>query len=286
MVVEDLDDLGLIDAGHALRLLGVVDEDHAPAHRGDQIRAGQQPDRALQVVDDDRGAVVRVLDLLGDLADQLVGGGDDLVVLHQLAARGRERDHPRGDVGVERRGDHRCALLLRQLEHSGVGRAPFEITSSAMSRSRTCRCALARSPTTTTSLCVDPGLGLEREAWTQIRPVSARSSPVSSSPSSTSDDGVHVGRLAQRRARARLAHVAARERPGRDDADEGALVAHHGNEVVIGVVDREPRLADRVGSRDRRELGLHQVARAQPDVRQELRLLQRRPARAPSASAG
>ncbi len=34
VVVEDLDDLGLLDAGHALRLLGVVDEDHPPAAAG------------------------------------------------------------------------------------------------------------------------------------------------------------------------------------------------------------------------------------------------------------
>ena len=67
VVVEDLDDLGLLDSGHALRLLGVVDEDHAAAHRRDEIRAGQQPDRALAFVDDDRGAMVRVLDLLGDV---------------------------------------------------------------------------------------------------------------------------------------------------------------------------------------------------------------------------
>jgi len=30
VVVEDLDDLGVLDAADALRLLGVVDEQHAP----------------------------------------------------------------------------------------------------------------------------------------------------------------------------------------------------------------------------------------------------------------
>ena len=46
VVVEDLDDLGLLDAGHALALLGVVDEQDPPARRGDQVRAGDQADRA------------------------------------------------------------------------------------------------------------------------------------------------------------------------------------------------------------------------------------------------
>ena len=34
MVVEDLDDLRVLDAHHALRLLGVVDEHHAPRLAG------------------------------------------------------------------------------------------------------------------------------------------------------------------------------------------------------------------------------------------------------------
>ena len=40
VVVEDLDDLGLLDAGHALRLLGVVDEQHAARLRGHEVRRG------------------------------------------------------------------------------------------------------------------------------------------------------------------------------------------------------------------------------------------------------
>ena len=34
VVVEDLDDLGVLDAGHALGLLGVVDEQDAPRRAG------------------------------------------------------------------------------------------------------------------------------------------------------------------------------------------------------------------------------------------------------------
>ena len=74
VVVEDLDDLGLLDAGDALPLLGVIDEHHAPPRRGDEIAARDQPDRSALGVDRDRGAVVDLLDLLGDVGDQVLGG--------------------------------------------------------------------------------------------------------------------------------------------------------------------------------------------------------------------
>ena len=44
VVVEDLDDLGLLDAGHALGLLGVIDEEDAAPARRDQIRTRHQAD--------------------------------------------------------------------------------------------------------------------------------------------------------------------------------------------------------------------------------------------------
>ena len=47
VVVEDLDDLRLLDAGHALGGLGVVDEDHPARLRGDEVGAGDQPDRPV-----------------------------------------------------------------------------------------------------------------------------------------------------------------------------------------------------------------------------------------------
>ncbi len=37
MVIEDLQDLGLVDPERALRLLGVVDQDHAPAGRRHEV---------------------------------------------------------------------------------------------------------------------------------------------------------------------------------------------------------------------------------------------------------
>ena len=46
VVVEDLDDLGVLDADHALRLLGVVDEQDAPGLRADEVAARDEADRA------------------------------------------------------------------------------------------------------------------------------------------------------------------------------------------------------------------------------------------------
>jgi hypothetical protein len=86
VVVEDLDYLRLLDARHALRGLGVVDEDHPPWARGDEVAARQQPDRAVARVDRDRGLVVDVFDLLGDVCDQVVGiDRERLAVCHPLA---------------------------------------------------------------------------------------------------------------------------------------------------------------------------------------------------------
>ena len=59
--------------GHALGGLGVVDEDHPARLRRDEVAAGQQADRPVPGVDRDCGPVVDVLDLLGDVDDQVVG---------------------------------------------------------------------------------------------------------------------------------------------------------------------------------------------------------------------
>ena len=73
MVVKDLDNLRLLDADHALALLGMIDEHDPAPRRSDQVRARDQPDRAPQRVDDDRSPVVDVLDLLGNVGDQVIG---------------------------------------------------------------------------------------------------------------------------------------------------------------------------------------------------------------------
>jgi hypothetical protein len=58
MVVEDLDDLRRLDARHALRVLGVVHEQHAARSGIDEIRAGHQPNGPPRPVHRDRGVVV------------------------------------------------------------------------------------------------------------------------------------------------------------------------------------------------------------------------------------
>jgi hypothetical protein len=65
---------------------------------------------------------VDLLDLLGDIADQVLGRDGQRILLHERPARSRQRDHATGDVRVERRDDHRGAVLARGLQHA-VGRA-------------------------------------------------------------------------------------------------------------------------------------------------------------------
>ena len=80
----------------------MVDEDHAAADGGDQVRAADQADRPVLCVDDHSGAVVALPDLLRDVGDEILALGDQGILLHQAPARGGQGDHPRGDVGVQR----------------------------------------------------------------------------------------------------------------------------------------------------------------------------------------
>ena len=72
VVVEDLHDLGLLDARHALRLLGVVHEQHAARGGADQIGARRPARSGGAAVDRHGGAVVDALDLVGDVRQQVV----------------------------------------------------------------------------------------------------------------------------------------------------------------------------------------------------------------------
>ena len=122
MVVEDLDDLGLLDAGHALRLLGVVDEQDATRRRVDEVGAGDQPDRMPARVDRDGRAVVDLLDLVGDVGEQVVRAHRQRLAVDQRAAGRRQRDHAGGHVAVQRRADHRDSALDRERERVVGGR--------------------------------------------------------------------------------------------------------------------------------------------------------------------
>ena len=116
VVVEDLDDLGLLDAEHALRLLGVVDEQHLARRRVDEVGARDEADRAAVAVDRHGRAVVDVLDRLGDVGQQVVGRDGQRLAVHQRPARRRQRDHAAGHVAVQRRGDDRGPALARERE--------------------------------------------------------------------------------------------------------------------------------------------------------------------------
>ena len=126
VVVEDLEDLGLIDPDRALGLLGMIDQHDLAARWSHEVRARDQPHRTLVAVDRDRGAVVALLDLLGDVVEQEVGRHRQRIGLHQGAARRRERDHASGDIAVQARADDRGASGAGALEHlvardAGVG---------------------------------------------------------------------------------------------------------------------------------------------------------------------
>ena len=151
VVVEDLHDLGLLDADHALGLLGVVDE-HDPARgRAHEVGARDQPDRVPVGVDGDRGAVVDVLDRLGDVGDEVVGADGQRLGVHERPARRRQRDHPGRDVGVERGDDDRRACSRAKPTISSDGRLPLLTIRSDAPSSMASRCASARLPTTTAS---------------------------------------------------------------------------------------------------------------------------------------
>ena len=223
---------------------------------------------------DDGGAVVGAADLLGGVAEQIVGRHRQRVDLHQRAARRRERDHAARDVRVERRDDQRRATCSRaSASTSASGGAPLERTSRAAPRSIASRCASARLPTTTMSPSEIPVGPLGSIELTHTRPDSCRSSPQISSAVEHVDDRVNVRRrLMERRTGARLTDVPAGERPRGDDAEQPAVVVDHRHDIDIGVRHLEPRGPDGLVVANLRELGLHHVAGAQHHVRKELRL--------------
>ena len=83
VVVEDLHDLGLLDAVHALRALGMVDEQHAPRRGVDEVRARHEADRSPGAVQRDGRAVVHGLDLLGDVRHEVVEADGQRVALDE-----------------------------------------------------------------------------------------------------------------------------------------------------------------------------------------------------------
>ena len=103
-MVENLDDLGLFDPGDTLRTLGVIDEQNSPQGGTHEVGAGDEADRPTGLVDRDGRPIVDVLDLIGDLRDEIVARDSERIALDQRVARLGEGDHPARHVAVERRG--------------------------------------------------------------------------------------------------------------------------------------------------------------------------------------
>src|SRR5215212_2479746 len=72
VVVQNLYDLGLLDALDALADLAVVDEQDAPRFGVQEIRPRHDPDGHPPIVNGDGGPVVDLHDLLGYLAYEVV----------------------------------------------------------------------------------------------------------------------------------------------------------------------------------------------------------------------
>ncbi len=257
-----------------LRLLGVVDEDHLARLGVDEVGAGDEADRAAVGVDHDGGAVVDVLDRVGDVGDEVVGRDRDRLAVHQRQARRRQRDHPRGDVAVERRDDDGDAALAREREvvvgHRGGVRRDEEADAD-----------LERDP-----LCVGPVADDDHVAGLEAHRQRARGHR--EHPDAAADERLRVadelvalehagdradgGRRVEPRRLARLAHVAPGERALGDRTGEPAVAVDHRDQVDVVARHDQADLAHRVVVGGAREALAHHVARPQQDVGEQLRL--------------
>ena len=271
-MVEDLDDLGLLHAGRALGLLGVVDEHDPPAGRRDQVRACDDANRPALWVDHDGGAIVAFLDLLGDVGDQELGGGGQRIALHQRTARRGQRDHPARDVAVERRGDHGGSPIAGQLEDLVGGLCvvgEHEQAGAALDGQPLCVGAIADHDHVARG-------GAAAGRVHRVHPHAARQRLVLAGqepPAQDLDDRRDAGRgVLQGRGLAGLPDVAAGECPLGEDADQSAVLVDHRDDLEPDARHLEPGLADRrLQARDR-EARLHHVAGANHHVGQEPRL--------------
>src|SRR5918993_1755583 len=103
VVVQDLDDVGLLDACYALPDLGVVDEEHAPRSGVEEVGPRDHTDGHPLLVHGDRRPVVDLHHLLGDLRYEVVGPDGQGVLAHDLPAGNGELYQAARHVRVERR---------------------------------------------------------------------------------------------------------------------------------------------------------------------------------------
>jgi hypothetical protein len=253
-------------------LLGMIHQQHPPAGRVDQIRAGDQADRAPAAVDHHGGAVVDLTHLFGDVAEDLLGTAGQRVGLHQRTAGSGQRDHPARHIGVERRDDDRRALLLGQLDDLRIrsGVVGDDEQRGAQLDAQSLGIAAVAHHDHVAFGDAAPGGHIHR-----VHPDPAGQLPVLTGDQVTVQNLQHrldVGGLAQDRALAALPDVAAGQGAARHHPHQRSVVVDHGDHVEVGLRHIESRLADRVLAVDGGELGLHHVARPEQDVGKELRL--------------
>jgi hypothetical protein len=274
VVVEDLDDLGLLDAGHALRALGVVDEQHAPRLGVDEVGARHDAGGPAGAVHHDGRAVVDALDLLRDVVDQVVRPGGERIGVHERAARRGERDHAAGDVAVQRRDRDDRPPLPREGEDVAVGDGP-------VARDEERDADLDRPPLGVRAIADHHDVALgdllgQRGDVHGQDPDPPRDLGVQAGDDlalQDVDDRVHRSGGVQPRRLAGLADVPARERALRHDAGQRAVVVDDRHQVAILARHLEADLAHGVGVARGGKPRLHHVPDAQHDVRQEVGLV-------------
>ena len=207
-------------------------------------------------VDDDRGAVVALADLLGDVRYQRVGGGRQRIGLHQRPARRGQRDHAARYVGVQRRHDHRHAVLAGDRQHL-IGRLRAvrrdHQRGAEVDRQSLRVGAVADHddvPVGDPAGCVDVH---------RVHPHAARQHRVVAGHQFSLE---HLGdrpdrsrRLLQGRGLPRLAGVPAGQRAFGDHPDQPAPVVDHRDELELGAGHCQAGLADRLLLAGHREVG-------------------------------
>ena len=120
-MVDDFQDLRLLEAGHGLRDLVVIDQNDALAARLDEVIPGKRTHDLLVLVEDRIAAVTAFQDDLLHVVHE-VGQMERLKLLRPADALDGNgmKDHPRSLKGVVGRGDdagvrRRIAQILRQL---------------------------------------------------------------------------------------------------------------------------------------------------------------------------
>jgi hypothetical protein len=273
MVVEDLDDVGLLDPWDALGLLGVVDQEDAAALGAHEVRARHDADRGAVGIDREHGTELD--HAIGDVGDELLRIRDGRVAAHDRSARHGQPGQTTGHVGVEWRGDDGGAVGVGELHdlRGGAGvvgedqHGEVELEHPALH---------VRAVADHRDVARLEGEAIESVELHRQDPQPPRHLAVLPRQQLTAQDvgdrlGVH-GTIGERRGPARVPDVLASQLPLGQHPGQGALVVDDGNEVDLLLGHAQPDGPHRlVAARGRRERP-HDVAHAQVDVRQQLGL--------------